>query len=147
MAIIKRTTEVPYTAAQMFELVDRIEQYPQFLPWCNETTVHSRTEDEVKATIVVAKGGIQQAFSTINRLQPNKMIEVRLLKGPFRHLEGFWLFEAVDPDRCRVSFHLEFEFSNKLIALTVGPLLERVTDSFMEAFCKRAKLCYDFKDH
>lgn len=142
MTIIQKNALVPYTPAQMFDLVNRIEDYPQFLPWCKETTVYSRDGNEVKARIVVAKGAIRHSFATVNRLQQNKIIEVRLLEGPFRRLEGFWQFEAIETGGCRINFNLDFEFSNKLINLTTGPVLQKVAGSFIEAFCQRAKEIY-----
>lgn len=142
MTSIKRSLLVPYTAEEMFELVDNIEQYPNFLPWCQATTVHTRDVDEVRATIVVAKSGIRQSFTTVNRLQKNKMIEVRLVEGPFRHLQGYWLFESVGEKGCQVTFNLEFEFSSKLIGLTVGPVLQKIAESFIDAFHLRAKEIY-----
>ena len=142
MVIIRKNALVPYTPAQMFELVDRIEDYPQFLPWCRETLVYSRNGAEVKARVVVTKGVMSHSFATVNRVQRNKIIEVRLLEGPFRHLEGSWQFESIEAGGCRINFHLEFEFSNKLINLTVGPILQKAVGSFMEAFCQRAKEIY-----
>jgi ribosome-associated toxin RatA of RatAB toxin-antitoxin module len=142
MPLVKRSILVPYTPDKMFELVNDIEGYPNFLPWCKATTVHSRSEDEVRASITVAKSGIQQTFTTLNRLQPNKMIEVRLINGPFRHLQGFWQFDGVGENSCQISFDLEFEFSSKLLALTVGPVLEKIAGSFIDAFHQRAKEIY-----
>lgn len=142
MTVIKKSALVPYTPAQMFKLVDGIEQYPEFLPWCKSTVVHSRAVDEVKASIYFMKGGIRQSFTTLNRLCPDKQIEVRLVQGPFRHLEGAWQFEAVGETGCRVSFDLEFEFSSKLIAITVGPVIQRSIESYVEAFCRQAKALY-----
>ena len=145
MASIKKTALVGYTPAQMFKLVDDIEEYPGFLPWCKSTVVHSRTEDEVKATITVTKSGIQHSFTTLNRLIHPKMIEVRLYEGPFRHLEGFWRFDSImdgEQEGCQVSFDLEFEFSNKFIGLTVGPVLQKIAETFVDAFCQRAKEVY-----
>ncbi len=142
MAVIRKNALVPYTPTQMFELVNRIEDYPYFLPWCKETTVYSRSDHEVKARVVVAKGVVEHAFITVNRLQRDKMIEMRLLEGPFRHLEGFWQFDTVEEGGCSVYFNLEFEFSNKLINLTSGPVLQKIAASFIEAFCERAKTLY-----
>ncbi len=88
MSIIKRSKIVPYTVSEMYALVNAIEDYPQFVHWCRSSTVHSRTENEVRATLCFARGGIQKSFTTCNRLQADKMIEVRLIDGPFRHLEG-----------------------------------------------------------
>lgn len=87
MTTVSRSALVPYSAGEMYALVDDIESYPQFLPWCKSSKVFSRDEDEVRASIELARGGIQRAFTTCNRLQPGKMIEVRLVEGPFHHLE------------------------------------------------------------
>ena len=142
MTAINKSALLPYSVAQMFALVNEIEAYPQFLPWCKSTVVHHRTHDEVRASIQIAKGGVQHAFTTLNRLQQDKMIEMRLVEGPFRHLEGFWRFEPVGNEGCRVKFDLEFEFSNKLISLTVGPVLQKIAESFIDAFSERAKEIY-----
>jgi ribosome-associated toxin RatA of RatAB toxin-antitoxin module len=145
MTVIQKSTWVPYKPSQMYDLVDDIEKYPEFLPWCSKTIVHSRDKDEVRATIQFAKGGFHHSFSTINRLQKNKMIEVRLLEGPFRKLEGFWHFYELESGGCRVSLDLEFILSNRLLDLTVGPILQSITSNFVEAFGKRAEQLYDGK--
>ena len=142
MKTIKKSVLMPYTPAQMFKLVDAIEQYPESLPWCKSTTVHSRTTNEVKASVYFMKGGIQQSFTTLNRLLQDEQIEMRLIQGPFRHLEGLWRFEAIGETGCRVSFDLELEFSSKLISLTVGPVIQKGIESYIEAFCERAKVIY-----
>ena len=142
MKTIKQSVLVPYTPAQMFKLVDTIEQYTEFLPWCKSTIVHSRTANEVEASIYFMKGGIQQSFTTLNRLLQDEHIEVRLVKGPFKHLEGAWRFEAIGETGCRVSFDLELEFSSKLISLTIGPVIQKGIESYIEAFCERAKAIY-----
>jgi ribosome-associated toxin RatA of RatAB toxin-antitoxin module len=142
MTTLRQTILVPYTAAQMFALVNDIEHYPTFLPWCQASKVYSRNEEEVHASIEVAKGGFSDSFSTVNRLQSNKLIEVTLLEGPFRHLEGCWRFDSISDQGCRVTFDVEFEFKNKLINLTVSPLLGKASKLLMEAFYKRAQALY-----
>jgi ribosome-associated toxin RatA of RatAB toxin-antitoxin module len=142
MTVIKKKAEVNYTPAEMYELVNDIEKYPEFLPGCQTTTILSRDLDEVRAKIHLAKGGMQHAFSTVNRLQHNKMIEVRLLEGPFKHLEGFWRFDEKENGGCILSFDMEFIFSNMILDMTVGPILKNIADSFLEAFCKRAEELY-----
>ena len=137
MPTINKVAKVPYTAAEMYDLVNAIEEYPQFLPWCPSTTVLSRKAEEVRACIQIAKGGVQHTFTTVNRLQQNKLIEMRLLEGPFRHLEGNWRFEPV-VGGCQVSFDLSFEFSNKFLALTASPILQKIAGSFIDAFTARA---------
>jgi ribosome-associated toxin RatA of RatAB toxin-antitoxin module len=139
MTVIHRSMVVSYSPKEMYELVDGIEFYPEFLPWCQSTTIHSRTKDEVRASIYLAKGGMQYSFSTINRLQANKMIEVKLLSGPFRHLQGFWRFDEADNNGCLIHFDLDFVFSNRLLDLAAGPVLQGVTAGFIDAFKLRAE--------
>src|SRR3990167_3256716 len=126
MTTVRRTAIVPYSAMDMFQLVDRVEDYPMFLPWCHASHVLFRDKDEVKASLTLLKGGIKKSFATHNFLKPGKMIEVRLLSGPFRHLQGFWHFDQLDEQECKVSLHLEFEFINKLISLALGPLFNQI---------------------
>jgi ribosome-associated toxin RatA of RatAB toxin-antitoxin module len=133
---------VPYTAAQMYALVDNIENYPDFLQWCKGAQVLKRDVDEVHARLDLFRGGIQKSFTTCNRLQTNKMIEMRLLDGPFRHLHGFWQFNALSEASCKVSLDLEFEFSNKLIALAFGAVFHQAAASLVEAFIDRANQIY-----
>ncbi len=142
MTCINRSALVPYSSQQMFALVDGIEHYPQFLPWCRSSRVISRDEDEVRASIEVAKGAFSKSFTTCNRQQKNKMIEIRLLEGPFRHLEGFWRFDPLSEDACKVSLDLEFEFSNKIAGLTFGPIFSQVANSLVDSFIKRAAELY-----
>lgn len=145
MTIIKRSAVVFYSPAEMFDLVDRVEDYPAFLPWCKSSDVFSRTDDEVKATLVLAKGNLEKSFTTWNRLQKNKMIEIRLLNGPFQHLEGFWRFDPIVEGGCEVVLDLEFEFSSKLIGMLFGSVFNQVANSLVDAFCKRAEQVYGNK--
>ncbi|MAZ40258.1 MAG: ubiquinone-binding protein [Legionellales bacterium] len=142
MVSIKRNAVVPYTPSQMFDLVDKIEDYPNFLPWCKASEIHERNEDEVKATLTLAKGGIEKSFTTHNYAQKNKMIEVRLIDGPFKHLEGFWLFEPVGENMCKIKLDLAFEFSNSLVSFAIGPIFQQIANTLVEAFCERAKEVY-----
>lgn len=142
MTVIRRTSNVSHTPAQMYELVDDIETYPEFLPWCKSSEILSRDEDEVRATLQLARGGLQKSFTTCNRLQKNKMIEVRLISGPFKHLEGFWRFETVGDTGCCVSLDLEFEFANKLLSMAIGPIFNQIASTMVESFCQRAQQLY-----
>ena len=142
MTTVNRSALVPYSATEMYGLVDDIEAYQEFLPWCKTSVVLSRDEDEVHGKIQLARGGINKSFTTCNRVQKNKMIEMRLVEGPFHHLEGFWKFDSLAEDSCKVSLVLEFEFSNKLIGLTFGPVFSQIANSLVDAFCKRATDIY-----
>lgn len=145
MPIIHQELVVPFTVSQMFDLVNDIRSYPQFVPYCKSTEILSETDDEVKATLVLAGGGFQKSFSTCNRLQKDKMIEISLLDGPFKNLEGFWRFESVDRG-CKVGLDLEFEFSNKLLGMAFGPVFSQVANALVDAFSKRAEVVYGRND-
>jgi len=142
MTIINKSALVPYSALEMYQLVDDIESYPEFLPWCGGSEVISRNEDEAKASILLSRSGIKKTFTTLNRLQHGKMIEMRLIEGPFRHLEGFWRFESLSDTASKIMFDIEFEFSNKLLAMTVGPVFSQITNTMVDAFTIRAVEVY-----
>lgn len=142
MTTVSRSALVPYSASEMYALVDDIESYPQFLPWCKSSQVFSRDEDEVRASIELARGGIQRAFTTCNRLQSGKMIEVRLVEGPFHHLDGFWRFDALKAQASKVSLDMDFEFSNRLLSITIGPVFGQIVNSLVDSFCARAVVVY-----
>ncbi len=142
MPTISKTALVPYSAADMYRLVDDVDAYPEFLPWCGGGQELSRTEDEVRARIEIAFGAVHKSFTTLNRLQKNKMIEMSLVDGPFKHLHGFWRFEALDEKACKVSLDMEYEFSNRLVGMALGPAFNQIANSMMDAFCKRAEAIY-----
>lgn len=142
MTIINRSAIVPHTAEEMYQLVNAIETYPEFIPWCKATEVHSRDEDEIRATMHFEGGGFQKAFTTCNRLQKNKMIEMRLIHGPFKQLEGFWRFEEVDNDSCVVKLDLEFELANKILGFAFGAVFNQVANTLVDAFTQRAEKIY-----
>lgn len=142
MTAISKKAIVPYTQEQMYNLVNDIAAYPDFLPWCNKAEVLSQTEEEIRATLHLSKGGMQKSFTTCNRLQKNRMIEVRLVSGPFHHLEGFWRFDPHDSDSSSVSLDMEFEFANKLISFAIGPVFHQIASSLVDAFTERAQSLY-----
>ncbi len=141
MTMIRRDMVVPYSPQQMYDLVNNIEHYAEFLPWCSASEVLQRTEDEVRATLHLSWSGIEKSFTTCNRLQKDKMIEVRLISGPFKQLEGFWLFE-LHPEGCNVVLNLEFEVAGGLFSFALGPIFSQVATSLVEAFSERAVAIY-----
>ena len=142
MTTINKSALVPYSAAQMFALVNDIGAYSQFLPWCRSSQIIEQSEDELRATIDIAHGSLHKSFTTKNRLQRDKMIEMRLEQGPFKHLEGFWRFDVLGECACKVSLDLEFEFSNRLIGMAMGPIFSQIANSLVDAFSKRAVEVY-----
>jgi len=142
MPSIQRSASVKYSPAQMFELVHDVERYPEFLPWCQSTEVHSRDAHEQVASITVSKGPLQHAFTTRNAMVEGERMELQLVKGPFRQLQGCWSFEPVGDGGCRVSLSLQFEFSNRLLSATVGPVFSQISRSMVDAFVRRARQVY-----
>ncbi len=141
MTVVKKTRVMPYSCEQLYTIVNDFERYSEFLPYFDKSQVHYRDEDEVQATITIKAGGMSKSFTTRNRLQPNKMIELHLVDGPFKHLQGFWRFDEHE-DGCLVSFDLEFEFAGGLLSMLLGPIFENVTNSMVDAFSDRAKQLY-----
>ena len=142
MPTINRSALVPYSAAEMYALVDDIDSYCEFLPWCRSSRVLSRDEDQVRATIEIARGGVNKSFTTVNRLQRHKMIEIRLVEGPFQHLEGFWRFEQLSDDACKVCLDMDFAFSNRIMGMMIGPVFGQIAGSLVDAFVQRAHQAY-----
>jgi len=142
MTSVSRSALVSYSAEAMFDLVDDVESYDQFLPWCKDSRVVERNDEHVKATIVFARSGFEKAFTTSNRRQRGKMIEIRLVEGPFRRLEGFWRFQPLREDASKVSLDLEFEFTNRLVAMAFGKVFTQVANTLVDAFVARARQVY-----
>lgn len=142
MASISRNALVAYSASEMYSLVDDIPAYAQFLPWCKQSEEISRDADEVVGRLDLAHSGLQKSFTTRNRMQPGKMIEMRLVEGPFKHLQGFWRFESLGEQACKVSLDMEFEFSNRLVGMAMGPVFSQAANTLVDAFCKRAEVVY-----
>lgn len=142
MTIVKKSRVIHYSCEQMFKLVNEVEHYAEFLPYCSQSTVHHRDPDEVQATLLISAAGMSKSFTTRNRLQHNKMIEIRLVDGPFSHLEGFWRFDEQAEGGCKISFDLEFEFAGRMFSMLLGPIFEQVTDKMVDAFCDRAEALY-----
>jgi len=142
MTIIQRSALVHYSARQMFELVNNIEDYPRFLPWCRKSEIIKRTDTQVEAALDIHWKGISKTFITRNDLHPYERMEITLVSGPFRHLEGRWQFIALEANACKVSVELEFEFTGSLVDKMFQPVFHYIANSLVEAFCKRAVEVY-----
>jgi ribosome-associated toxin RatA of RatAB toxin-antitoxin module len=142
MQTINRSALVPFGADQMFRLVDDIAAYPQFLPWCKSSNEIERRENGVKASIEISKAGLHKTFTTDNINLKNECIEMKLVEGPFKHLQGFWRFQQFDDKACKVSLNIEFEFASKILDKTMGPIFGQICNTLVEAFVKRAQDLY-----
>lgn len=142
MALVEKSVLLPYSAEQMFALVDAVEDYPKFLPWCGGANVVPAGDGAIIATVHIHYHGIKQSFTTRNvRLVPHH-IEMTLQEGPFRQLEGTWHFSELSPTACKIAFRLQYEFSSKLLEKVVGPVFHYVANSFVDAFILRAEKVY-----
>ena len=142
MALVEKSVLIECSAAQMYVLVEDVAAYPEFLPWCGGTEILKREGEITRAAITIDFRGIKQRFSTENRAHPPQRIEMRLVDGPFRQLDGSWLFKALGDNACKIEFRLHYEFSSKLLEKIVGPVFHFIASTFVDAFVKRAQHLY-----
>lgn len=138
MRRVSRSALVPHSVTRMFALVDDIESYPLFLPWCDAATVLRRDATIVEASLDVHRGLIRRSFSTRNRLTPFESIELELLGGPFRHLEGAWTFSQLGEMGSKVALELEFDFEHRMTDRLFGTVFEDICGTLVDAFTARA---------
>jgi ribosome-associated toxin RatA of RatAB toxin-antitoxin module len=142
MQSVTKSVLVPYSAAAMFELVDRVEVYPQFLPWCGGVQVLETHEGGKTARIDIDYHGVKAHFTTDNANRAGESIVVTLKDGPFRHLHGEWRFTVLAADACKVEFELAYEFTTHLLEKVVGPVFSHIANTFIDAFVRRAGVVY-----
>jgi len=133
----------PYTAQQMFDLVNDINAYPQFVPDCIDTGVLQRDDNLLLAYIEVEKFGFKKRFTTLNRLKEPSKIEITLIDGPFKKLVGAWTFTPISENQSKITFDLTFEFNSKLLDMTFTPIFKDIMKNMVIAFSNRAKQLYD----
>lgn len=142
MSQIGRSALVPYSAEQMYRLVNDVDSYPQFLPGCTGSRVLDASDDQMTASVDVSKAGISKTFITRNMLTDNQSIHMQLIDGPFRKLTGGWRFTTLSEDACKVELNLDFEFTNMLVELAFGRIFKELASSMVQAFTQRAKEVY-----
>jgi ribosome-associated toxin RatA of RatAB toxin-antitoxin module len=133
---------VPYVASEMFELVDRVDLYPQFLPWCGGTKMLDAGPSRKTARIDIDYHGVRAHFTTDNVNDPPTSIVITLKDGPFRHLHGEWRFLALGDRGCKVEFELAYEFATHVLERVVGPVFHHIANTFIDAFVRRAENAY-----
>jgi ribosome-associated toxin RatA of RatAB toxin-antitoxin module len=142
LAEIDRSVLVEFTPEQMFALVDSVEQYPKFLPWCGGSSVAHRDEHITRASIFINYRGIRQRFTTENtKIAPAEML-IRLVEGPFRSLDGSWRFTRLAGRGCKVELKLHYEFSSRILEKLLGPVFDHIASSLVDAFARRAEKVY-----
>ncbi|HEB66561.1 MAG TPA: type II toxin-antitoxin system RatA family toxin [Gammaproteobacteria bacterium] len=142
MTEVRTSALVPYSVDQMYALVADFERYPEFLPWCGAAELLRREGELVEARLAIDYHGLHKAFTTRNRLIAGERIEMGLLEGPFRSLQGVWLFQPLGEAGSRVSMEMDFEFASRLLTMTVGPIFNRIAGSLVDAFIERARNVY-----
>ncbi|RJG00879.1 type II toxin-antitoxin system RatA family toxin [Noviherbaspirillum sedimenti] len=142
MAVVHKSVLLPFSAEQMFVLVNGIEEYPKFLPWCGGTEILRREENKVVASIAINYHGVKHSFTTENVNLPSSTIRMTLVEGPFRHLDGTWTFKPLRADACKVELDLHYEFASKLLDKMIGPVFHMIANNMVEAFCQRAEAVY-----
>jgi ribosome-associated toxin RatA of RatAB toxin-antitoxin module len=142
MAQVIKSVLVAHSAQRMFELVDAVEKYPEFLPWCGGSECNFRDDKITRATLHINYRGIRQNFSTENVKTPPVLMQIRLIEGPFRTLDGSWRFTDLNGRGCKVELSLHYEFSNRLLEKLIGPIFSYIANSMVDAFVKRAQSVY-----
>lgn len=142
MTEVRRSALLDCTPGQMFALVDAVEDYPAFLPWCSDARVSRRDASSMRATLFINFHGIRQSFTTENDRHPPSEMRMHLVEGPFRKLEGRWRFTDLSGRGCKVEFSLEYEFASRALERVVGPVFDRIANTLLEAFVNRASRVY-----
>src|SRR5437660_12929105 len=142
MKRVHKSVLVAHPPEQMFALVDAIEDYPRFLPWCGGTKVVRPDPVTVEAEIEIAYRGIRLSFATRNLNQPAERIDMHFVRGPFRMLVGLWFFISVGNLGCRIEFKLDYQFANGVLEALVGSVFDNIADTMVDAFVQRADVVY-----
>ena len=143
MPEVYRSVLVAHAPGEMFTLVDRVEDYPEFLPWCGGVTLLHRDANVTRAEIRINYHGIRQKFTTENTKQEPVEMRIQLVEGPFRKLEGTWRFTGLAGLGCKVELSLNYEYSNRVLEKLIGPIFSYISDTLVDAFARRAEKVYD----
>ncbi len=142
MRQVHKSALVRYSARKMFDLVDAVEKYPEFLPWCSASCILKREGNIVEAELEISRRAFRQTFATRNLVIPGQEIRMTLLRGPFSYLEGFWRFQPLREDASKISLDLSFEMNSRLGSLAFGAVFNQICDTMVSAFTQRARDLY-----
>jgi ribosome-associated toxin RatA of RatAB toxin-antitoxin module len=142
MALVEKSVLVQFTPQQMFRLVDQVEDYPAFLPWCGGSSVADRGAAKLLATVMIDYHRVRQSFTTENTRVEPESIDVKLVDGPFRQLDGSWRFKALGQEACKIEFRLHYEFASRILEKLLSPVFNHIANTFVDAFVKRAEQVY-----
>jgi len=142
MTHIERSALVMHSAQRMFDLVNDVKRYPEFLPWCIDAHIQSESDTNLVAGLTIKKGGIKQSFTTRNEKQSPDWMSMELVDGPFKKLNGLFKFQPLSDEACKVIFQLDFEVAGKILGLTLTPVFKQASNTMVDAFVKRADELY-----
>ena len=142
MPTVKRSALVPFSAEKMFDLVNDVASYPQFLPGCADSRILEVSTTQMRASLQISKAGVQQWFTTENHLARGQHILMTLVDGPFSQLVGGWTFKGLTEDACKIELDLTFEFSSKLVEVAFGKAFSMIANNMVKVFSERAKEVY-----
>lgn len=138
MAVVEKSVLVEHSAPRMFELVDRVEDYPDFLPWCDGVQMFERSESHTSARLDINYHGLRAHFATTNAKRYPRSMDISLDDGPFKQMDGGWRFTALGETACKVEFRLHYEFSSRLLERALGPVFNHIASTLVESFVRRA---------
>jgi ribosome-associated toxin RatA of RatAB toxin-antitoxin module len=139
MPIINRSALMPYSAIDLYSIVNDVKSYPDFLPWCRETKVLYEDDNNMEASVYINKGPLKQWFTTKNNLIDGSQIDMSLVDGPFQRLTGSWYFTRLEENASRIELHLDFEFNSVVASSLVTPIFSQIANTMVGSFCKRAE--------
>ena len=142
MATVEKSVLIGHSAAKMYALVADVDAYPQFLPWCSGTEVKQLDPHRAAATLHVNYHGLRLHFTTENQMEEGALIDMTLVNGPFKHLDGFWRFVPLAEQACKIEFRLSYELSGKLVEKIAGPVFNHIANTFVDSFVRRAEQVY-----
>jgi ribosome-associated toxin RatA of RatAB toxin-antitoxin module len=147
MKHVKKSVLLWYSPREMYDLVTAVEDYPRFLPWCAKAEVLEAHEGGMTARLHLAYAGVHHAFTTRNEHAPGESVLVKLVDGPFSLLDGLWKFSplsrpGVEQAACKIDFDMRYAFSSRALEAVVSPVFDRVANTFVDSFVKRAEAVY-----
>lgn len=143
MPEIRRSALMPYPVQFMYDIVNDVDSYPEFLPWCGGVKIHQLDNSSMEASILMRGAGLNHWFKTRNSMVPGKSIEIKLVEGPFRKLDGRWSFTPIDSEGCKIELRLQFEMKQGLASTLIAPAFARIANTMVDSFCDRARDQYE----
>lgn len=143
MPEIRRSALMPYPVQFMYDIVNDVDSYPEFLPWCGGVKIHQLDNSSMEASILMRGAGLNHWFKTRNSMVPGKSIEMELVEGPFSKLDGLWSFTPIDSEGCKIELRLLFEMKQGLASTLIAPAFSRIANSMVDSFCDRARDQYE----